>query len=107
MSIVQRTARRVSEMVMEMLPQLRHRLSREEAILAPYLRGNQPLMDALRGIIDARIEGRATTAEPINPLTCKSYVARDRELRWLLARLEYVYLSPVGATAEDEGEQPE
>lgn len=94
--------RRVSDMVREMIPRLRHPpMKVDEQQLGVYLRGNAPLYGALVGIINSRIAGRANVPEPSDPLICKSMMARDRELQWLLGRLEYVYQSPVQQAHED------
>lgn len=101
---VPKTFARVADMVRDMIPRLRVSLSPEEGALGPHLRGNDPLMSALRNLITSRIDGRATVPEPTDPLVCKSMVARDRELQWLLSRLEYVHRSPI--QAQGNGEPP-
>lgn len=98
--------RKVSDMVRAMVPHMRQVLSKDEHQLAVYLRGNEVMFDALTGMIRTRIAGRASLPEPSDPLVCKSMLARDRELQWLLSRLEFVYKSPVSQTAEEDGEQP-
>ena len=98
-------AGKVSDMVREMIPRFRHHLTDEEAALGLHLRGNAPLLEALRGLIHARIEARAQLPAPSEPLVCKSMVDRDRELQWLISRLEYVHASPVNQP-EDDRERP-
>ncbi len=97
---------KVSEFVREMFPRLRVQLTPEEADLGTHLRGNERLMMCLRKVIEARIAGRAKVPEPSDPVACKSILARDRELQWLLGRLEFVYHSPVNP-AQADAEQPE
>jgi hypothetical protein len=91
-------------MVRDMIPRMRITLSREEAELAVHLRGNDALLVALRNLMLSRIEGRAAVPEPTDPLACKSMVARDRELQWLMGRINYIHRSP--AQAQVIGEQP-
>lgn len=93
--------RKVSDMVREWLPQMRFQMSTLETNLAVHLRGNSTLMDALTALIKSRISGRVLIAEPSDPIACKSMLARDRELQWLLSRLEFIYRSPVNPTGED------
>ena len=95
-------------MLQDFLPQFRNRLTASESRLGIHLRGNQDLFESLRDLIQERIEGRAKLPEPTDPLTCKSMVARDRELQAILARLEFVYRSPVLQAAEErQREQPD
>ena len=101
---VPRTFARVADMVRDMIPRMRITVSKEEAELAPYLRGNDGLLRALHNLILCRIEGRAAVPEPTDPVACKSMVARDRELTWLIGRLDFIYRSPV--QAQVTGEQP-
>jgi hypothetical protein len=40
-------------------------------------------------------------------VACKSIIARDRELQWLLSRLEHIYSSPLSEAAiDDDSELP-
>lgn len=97
---------RVADLVRSLVPGVRGpaMLTQDEAQLGVFLRGNGPLYDALRGIIEARIEGRLSLPEPSDPLVCKSMLARDRECQLLLLRLELIYRGP--APSADEGEPP-
>ena len=99
------TLNRVMRAVQEWLPQVRNQMSRVETELAPHLRGNEKLMVALTNMISERIAGRVKIPEPTDPLVCKSMLARDRELQWLLTRLEFIYRSPVDIPGSD-AEQP-
>ncbi len=104
---MQGTVRKVSDMVREMIPRLRrHPLLADEQKVAVHLRGNDMLLEGLKGIIQARIWGRLSLPEPSDPVACKSMVARDRELQWLLSRLEYIYGSPISQSADNEGGEP-
>lgn len=97
---------KVSDMVRAMVPHLRGRLTPDEAALAVHLRGNERLYEDLTRIIRGRIGGRASLPEPSDPLVCKSMLARDRELQWLLSRLEFIHRSPVATPADSDGEPP-
>ena len=99
--------RTVADLVRNMLPQMRYRLVAEEKDLAVYLRGNKALFEALSGFIQLRIRGRANKPVPSDPQECMVSMAMDRELRQLLARLEFVYCSPTIQPANNEGEPPE
>jgi hypothetical protein len=103
---VQAATRRVSDMVRDILPFMRNRLSADEQRLGVHLRGNTAMYEALTGIIQSRVTGRAKLPEPSDPLMCKSMLARDRELQWLLSRLEQVYHSPASQPGDTEGEPP-
>lgn len=96
---------RVSDMVRNLIPALRRNLSPHETALSLHLRNNAPLYEALTGLIESRISGRASLPVPSDPIICKAVLERDNELRWLLSRLEFVYRSPF-AQPEDDGEQP-
>jgi len=98
--------RRVADMVRELVPSLRNRLSKEDEVLALQLRGNAPLYEAIIGIIKARIGGRQMVPEPSDPLVAKSMLARDRELQWLLGKLEFLYHSSPSNLEQDDREQP-
>lgn len=103
-------ARRVSDMVREMFPRFRTALSEEDRDLAVHLRGNERLYNALTAILRSRIQGRDQLPVPSDPLTCKSILERNNELRWMLSKLEYLYRSPANAGTDVEGaenvEQP-
>ena len=99
--------KRVADIVREMIPRVRYTISREEADLGVHLRGNTALYNSLLALINARLRGRASVPEPTDPAACKSIVARDRELLWLLGRLEFIFTSPVNSPAEVEREQPD
>jgi hypothetical protein len=94
-------ARKVSDIVREMVPHFRPRLSRDEQLVGVHLRGNEQLFEGLKGILQSRIEGRARVPEPSDPLVCKSMLAHDREVQWLLSRLEFIYRSPVSEPGEE------
>lgn len=98
--------RKVSDMVREMIPRFRHHLTEEEAALALHLRGNTVLLEALKALIQTRISGRGSIPVPIDPIVCRGMMERDRELQWLLSRLEYVHTSPVTQPEHDVREQP-
>lgn len=100
-------ANRVSEMVMGMWGNLRNVVTQPEARLAPHLRGNELLYEALTGLIRTRIEGRARLALPSTPLEAYASMARDKECQWLLSRLEFIYHAPVQDQEQDDGERPE
>jgi len=100
------TVHRVSDMVRDMVPFLRYQMTPAESDLSIHLRGNEVLYKALTGLLHDRIAGRAKVQEPSDPLVCKSFLARDRELQWVLNRLEFIYRSPVnppGGVAEQPG----
>jgi len=99
-------ARKVSDMVREMIPRFRHQLTAEEAALGLHLRGNAALLEALKALIKTRIQGRASIPTPIDPVVCRGMMERDRELQWLLSRLEYIHASTVSQLGEEEREQP-
>ena len=98
--------RSITDMVMGMVPGLRTRPSPVEQDLAVHLRGNENLLSALRDLIDSRIKARAALALPSTPQECQISMTRDRELQWLVGRLEYVYHSPVSQGNDEQGEQP-
>lgn len=97
---------KVSDTVLNMFPKLRSRLTSLEQALVPHLRGNTPLYEALKGLIETRIEARARVPEPSEPLVAKSMIARDRELQWLLSTLEHLYKAPVDTPAQEDSEPP-
>jgi hypothetical protein len=98
---------RVRDMVLAMVTSPRPIvvLTQEEADLGPHLRGNQKLYDALVNVVRARLSGRESQPVPSDPLDCRAVMERNHELRWLLARLDAVYRSPVNQPADDR-EQP-
>lgn len=98
---------RVADMVRDLIPRMRVMLTPEESALAPHIRGNEPLLKALNALILARIEGRAHVPVPTDPVECKCLMAMDRELRWVLNRLDFVYRSPVNPEAHVNAERPE
>ena len=95
---------RVADMVRGMFPSYKPSLSPDEQTLAIFLRGNRELYDALVSVIKVRTEGRAKVPLPSNPMDCMVSMARDKELRWLLSRLEAILHSP--ADPAQDGEQP-
>ncbi len=95
---------RITDMVAQL--GLRHQsplLSPEEMSLGVWLRSNDEAYESLLFLIESRIEARASSPEPSDPLDCKSMVARDRELRWLLNHLEFLYQT----SGEDIGDHSE
>jgi len=104
---IPKMASSVAEMVRRIIPTQRFRMPPEEQRLAVLLRGNKELLDALKGVLNARIQGRALTAEPSDPVACKSMVARDRELQGFIARLDFLFNSPINSPADRDREQPE
>lgn len=98
---------KLSDWVRETLPKQLFAMSKSEAALAVHLRGNDALYETLTGLLEDRIAGRAKLPEPSDPLACKSMLARDRELQWLLGRIEFIYRSPVNNPGSDDGEQPD
>ncbi len=99
--------RRVTDVVRDLIPRFRNSLTAEEQRVATYLRGNENLFEGLKELIELRIQGRANVPEPSDPIQCKSMLARDRELQSFLAKLEFIYKSPVTQPAPDDGEPPE
>ena len=99
--------RTVAEMLLDFIPRQRHRLAMLETNLVPHLRGNQPLYEALKALIESRIEARAKMPVPSTPLECQASMVRDKELRVILQHLERVYLAPMLQPADNDGEQPE
>lgn len=97
---------RLSDWVRKTLPQKLMEMSARESALAIHLRGNDALYEVLTGLIEDRISGRANLPEPSDPIACKSMLARDRELQWLLSRIEFIYRSPANNPGSDDGEQP-
>lgn len=99
---------KVADYVRALFPALRPGFTEAEQALAMHLRGNERLYNDLTAVLRGRIEGRARVAEPTDPLMCKSMLARDREIQFVLGRLGLLYRSPVNElTDEDEGEPPE
>ena len=99
-------SRRIVDMLRDHIPFMRQRLTPTELDIGIHLRGNEALYEALTRLIRTRLEGRAKLPEPSNPIDCKSLVARDCELRWLLNRLDTIYLSPVVQPVDESGEPP-
>jgi hypothetical protein len=99
-------ARKVSDVVREMIPRHRVTLTPEEQTVGIYLRGNKDLYESLRDLIESRIGGRANLSVPSNPIDCKAILDRDHELRWLLNRLAFIYSAPVAQPTDSDGEQP-
>ena len=99
--------RRVTDFVREMVPHMRYRLTKNEQDLGVHLRGNGALLEAVSGLVWDRIKGRERLPIPSDPIVCMATMARDKELRWLLSRLEYVYHSPVMTETAEPGEQPD
>lgn len=93
---------RVSDFVRDLIPRMRYRMSAEEASLAVHLRTNESLYNSLVALITTRIAGRASVSEPTDPLLCKSMLARDRELQWLLSRLEFLRHAPIDPAQSGE-----
>lgn len=100
------TAARLTDFVLEKARLKRRTLSKDERQVAAFLRGNEDLFSGLKAIIRSRIEGRASLPVPSTPQECVISMARDRELRWLLSRLEAVYHSPINEPADSASEQP-
>ena len=99
-------AMKLSDMVRSMAPFLRVNLTASETQIGIYLRGNSDLFEGLKGLIESRRQGRANLPVPSNPVDCKVSMAMDRELRWLLSRLEFIHKSPAAQPAEKDSEQP-
>lgn len=74
----------------------------EERTVAIHLRGNEVLYKALASILESRIEGRAHLPVPSNPQECMASMVRDKELRWVLAKLDSIYRAPLIEEAEDQ-----
>lgn len=103
--VVERAKEKVSDFVRGMIGLKRTSVNPLEQRLAIHIRGNVALYESLTALIQSRIDGRAGLPEPAEPLVAKSMIARDRELQWLLSRLDFVYRSPV-AQAQDNDEPP-
>ncbi len=99
-------ALRVSDMVRNMVPRLRNSLSDPERRVGIHLRGNEDLFHGLRDLIESRIGVRVNLPVPSDPIQCKAFLERDRELLWLLSRLELIFSSPVAQSADNSDEQP-
>jgi len=96
---------RVADMVRDMLPFTRQRFTVEERDLAAYIRGNTALMECLNNVIKLRIQGRASSQVPSDPIKCLVSMEKDRECRLILNRLQAIYESPV-TEQQEQGEQP-
>ena len=103
---IQQGARRVSDMVREMFPHIRGRMTAEEADLAVHLRGNDRLHAALQSLIRSRIAAREAMSVPADPIVCKVIMERNSELRWLSVKIGQLFRSPANQPSEHEGEQP-
>ncbi len=99
-------AQRVSDMVRGMFPRLQGTASPAESDLRIHLCGNEKLFTALNSLIVSRIEGRARLPLPSDPLQCYGSMARDKELRWLLGQLDYLYNAPADEQYNEDGERP-
>ena len=80
--------RRVSDIVREMIPFMRNRMSGPEHDLAAHLRGNELLFNAFNVVLKDRLEGRARQPVPSDPIKSHMRVVADSELRWLIGRLD-------------------
>ena len=92
----------VVEMIGKLRSTFRIGLTPIEQNVGVHLRGNASLMEALIELLTSRILGRANVPVPSDPLTCKSMMERDAELRFIMNRLRLIYDSP----ANESGEQP-
>ena len=92
---------RVRDIVLSMLPAMQRSMPPEEMALAPHIRGNERLYEALVALITARIRVRDTQSVPSDPIDCRGILERNYELRWLLSRLDAIYRSPVNPQAAD------
>lgn len=96
---------RVADMVRDAIPFMRNTLSPDEQTLAIFLRGNKELHNAIVNVIKVRIAGRASASVPSNPVDCLASMSRDRELVWLLNRLDAIVHSQADSLTQD-GEPP-
>lgn len=94
----------VAEYVRHLLPTLKHSMTPLEMDLAVLLRNDPKLYEAVTAMIQARIAARAEVPAPDEPIRCKAMMERDRELQWLLKRLEYLYRAPL--QEQTDMEQP-
>jgi len=78
------------------------RFSKEETELLPYLRGNGALCDALVALLESRIRLRELSPLPNDPVDCKASMAADRELRWLIMKLDALEHAPMDVNVTDE-----
>lgn len=92
---------RIRDLVLSLLPQTHRTMPPEEMALAPHIRGNERLYEALVALIAARIRVRDAQPVPSDPNDCRGILERNYELRWLLARLDAIYRSPVNQQAAD------
>ena len=99
---------RLADWVLANLPGMGGRivLTPQEESLAAHLRGNTPLQEAINEFINARLRVRDTQPVPTDPMDCRATLERQAELRWLLARLDLLYRSPVNPAAQEDGEPP-
>lgn len=101
------TMGRVSDMVREAFPRMRPtRLTEDERVVGIYLRSNDNLLEGLRNVIESRIRSRGNLPVPSDPVVCKAILERDRELQWLISRLEFIHGSPALQEEEQQREQP-
>jgi hypothetical protein len=98
--------RKLSDFVRELLATKQHKPIPEEQTVGTFLSANPAFTAALRNLIQSRISARASIPEPGEPMDCKSMIARDRELQWLLRRLEDLSLAPASAPGTRAGEPP-
>jgi len=99
-------ARRVVDVVRDMIPFMRNSMSGNERDLAAHLRGNEILFNALINVLRARLEGRANLSVPSDPIKSHSRVVADSELHWLINRLTFIYKSPVMEPTDRRDEPP-
>lgn len=90
----------ILQMVREQVNRIRYRLSDDERALALHVRTNEPLYAALQKFLLAPISGRAAMPPPASPVECAMSMARDHELRRLLARLDTLKRAPVAEVDE-------
>ena len=99
------TVPRVADYVRERVPFIRNLLTAEESALAPLLRGNAPLYEALVAMLRGRIERRAKLPVPSNSLKSHERVVADTEDRQIMGRLQVVFHSPVNSPAGDRRDE--
>ena len=94
-------------MVRDMIGRVCHPETEHHEKLRPHLRGNAALFEALSRLITSRIEGRASLRMPSDPLQAYARLAADKEDKWLLGQLDFVYRGPMQQPAEIDSEQPD
>lgn len=82
-------------------------LTEEQVNLAVHLRGNEKLYQALREVIELRLQMRAELVPPADPTLCMQILTRDHELRWVLAQLEQCFTAPTATTGEQPDDEAE